>query len=202
MKSPCHQQALTYGLTGGIGCGKSTAADLLKQRGWWVLDTDELARCLLEPGQEGYKKVVDAFGGAVLKKDLSIDRSCLGRIVFSDDNARRRLNSILHPLIRNQWQSALQTHRVTHPGTNAVVVIPLLFEVGAEAAFDRTVCIGCCAMTQHERLIARGWNTQEIHSRLRAQWPLAEKIKYCDHVIWNDGSQHLLRAQLERLPAR
>jgi dephospho-CoA kinase len=156
---------------------------------------------MLEPGTEGYKKVVDVFGPSILNKDQSIDRSRLGGIVFSDEGYRNRLNSILHPLIRAKWHSLLQQHRLASPGIPAVVDIPLLFETGAQAVFDRTVCIGCCAQTQHERLTARGWDSMEIERRRRAQWPLEEKIKHSDLVIWNDGSLELLQHQLERLAA-
>lgn len=194
-------QTIVYGLTGGVGCGKSTAGRLLAARGWRVIDTDLIAREMLEPGTEGYKKVVDVFGPSILNKDQSIDRSRLGGIVFSDEGSRNRLNSILHPLIRAKWHSLLQQHRLASPGIPAVVDIPLLFETGAQAVFDRTVCIGCCAQTQHERLTARGWDSMEIERRRRAQWPLEEKIKHSDLVIWNDGSLELLQQQLERLVA-
>lgn len=194
-------QAPAYGLTGGIGCGKSTASRLLAERGWEVIDTDQIARQCLAPGEEGYKYVVDAFGPSILNKEQSIDRSALGRIVFSDECSRKRLNSILHPIIRAQWHFRLQQHRLHRPGLPAVVDIPLLFETGAEGAFDRTVCVGCSPAVQQERLAARGWEGEEIRRRIHAQWPLAEKIKHSDLVVWNDGSLELLRQQLERLAA-
>lgn len=199
--SSASSPAPVYGLTGGVGCGKSTACRWLAQQGWRVIDTDQIAREVLQPGQEGYKKVVDAFGPSILNDDQLIDRSRLGGIVFSDEGSRNRLNSILHPLIRAQWHFRLQQHRQVAPGIPAVVDIPLLFETGVQAAFDRTVCIGCSAQTQHARLLARGWDAMEIERRRRAQWPLEEKIKHSDSVIWNDGSEDLLQRQLARLLA-
>lgn len=189
----------TLGLTGGIACGKSTVCRHLAGRGWFVIQTDELGRQCLEPGTLGYKKVVDAFGPSILNKDQSVDRSRLGCIVFSDAASREQLNSILHPIIRDLWQGQLKTHLEKHPGVPAVVEIPLLFETRAESSFVRTVSVGCSREQQLQRMRARGWDEEESDRRLRAQWPLADKMKKSDHVIWNDGTPALLHAQLERL---
>ncbi|MDX6765703.1 MAG: dephospho-CoA kinase [Candidatus Methylacidiphilales bacterium] len=190
----------TVGLTGGIACGKSTVCRLLAARGWRVIETDQLGRECLQPGHEGYKKVVDAFGPSILNTDKSVDRSRLGRIVFFDTAQRERLNSILHPIIRNLWQRQLQTHVASQPGIPAVVEIPLLFETAAEPWFARTVTVGCSPEQQFRRMRDRGWDQEEADRRLTAQWPLAEKMKQSDHVIWNDGTPALLQAQLERIP--
>lgn len=189
----------TLGLTGGIACGKSTVCRHLAGKGWFVIQTDKLGRQCLEPGTVGYKKVVDAFGPSILNKDQSVDRSRLGCIVFSDAASREQLNSILHPIIRDLWQGQLKTHLEKHPGVPAVVEIPLLFETRAESSFVRTVSIGCSREQQLQRMRARGWDEEESDRRLRAQWPLADKMKMSDHVIWNDGTPALLQAQLERL---
>ena len=189
----------TLGLTGGIACGKSTVCRHLAGRGWFVIQTDELGRQCLQPGTVAYKKVVDAFGPSILNKDQSVDRSRLGCIVFSDAASREQLNSILHPIIRDLWQGQLKTHLEKHPGVPAVVEIPLLFETRAEPSFVRTVSVGCSREQQLQRMRARGWDEVESDRRLRAQWPLAEKMKMSDHVIWNDGTPALLHAQLERL---
>ena len=189
----------TIGLTGGIACGKSTVCRHLAGRGWYVIQTDEIGRKCLEPGSWGYKKVIDAFGPSILNKDQSVDRSRLGCIVFSDAASREQLNSILHPIIRDLWQGQLKTHLENHPGIPAVVEIPLLFETGAESSFVRTVSVGCSPEQQLQRMRTRGWDEEEADRRLRAQWPLADKMKMSDHVIWNDGTLALLHAQLERL---
>lgn len=189
----------TLGLTGGIACGKSTVCRHLAGKGWYVIQTDELGRQCLEAGTVGYKKVVDAFGPSILNKDQSVDRSRLGCIVFSDAASREQLNSILHPIIRDLWQGQLKTHLEKHPGVPAVVEIPLLFETRAESSFVRTVSVGCSREQQLQRMRARGWDEEESDRRLRAQWPLADKMKMSDHVIWNDGTPALLHAQLERL---
>jgi dephospho-CoA kinase len=194
-------KTLTFGLTGGVGCGKSHALRILQSMGWLVIDTDQLGHELLEAGTEAHKKIIDAFGPSVLNNNKSIDRSLLGQIVFSDEGRRKQLDSILHPIIRSLWQSRLTEHRLSSPGTPAAVEIPLLFETGAATEFDHTVCVGCSAAMQHQRLVARGWDLEKIHRRLHAQWPLTDKIKHSDIVIWNDGSPGLLQCQLERLPA-
>jgi len=189
----------TLGLTGGIACGKSTVCRHLASRGWWVIQTDELGRQALQVGTVGYKKVVDAFGTFILNRDQSVDRSLLGRIVFSDAAQLERLNSILHPIIRDLWQGQLKNHLEKHPGVPAVVEIPLLFETRAQSSFVRTVTVGCSPEQQFERMRTRGWDREESERRRRAQWPLEEKIKMSDHVIWNDGTPALLHAQLDRL---
>jgi len=189
----------TLGLTGGIACGKSTVCRYLSGRGWLVIQTDDLGRQCLEPGSTGYKKVVDAFGPSILNKDQSVDRSRLGSIVFFDAASRELLNSILHPIIRDLWQGQLKIHLEKHPGIPAVVEIPLLFETRDESSFVRTVSVGCSREQQLQRMRARGWDEEESDRRLRAQWPLADKMKMSDHVIWNDGTPALLHAQLERL---
>lgn len=189
----------TLGMTGGIACGKSTACRHLAARGWLVIQTDELGRGAMAVGTVGYKKVVDAFGSSVLNRDQSVDRSLLGRIVFSDPAQLERLNSILHPIIRDLWQGQLKTHLEKHPGVPAVVEIPLLFETQARSSFVRTVTVGCSPEQQYRRMLARGWGQEEADRRLRAQWPLADKMKLSDHVIWNDGTPDLLHAQLDRL---
>jgi dephospho-CoA kinase len=189
----------TLGLTGGIACGKSTVCRHLASRGWLVIQTDELGRQALQVGTDGYKKVVDAFGTFILNREQSVDRSLLGRIVFSDAAQLERLNSILHPIIRDLWQGQLKNHSEKHPGVPAVVEIPLLFETQAQSSFARTVSVGCSPEQQFQRMRARGWDREESERRLRAQWPLVDKIKMSDHVIWNDGTPALLHAQLERL---
>ena len=103
------------GLTGGIACGKSTLAESLRARGWHVIDTDQIAHRLLEPGEAVWKNVVDAFGPSILQPDKSIDRKVLGRLVFADPLLRAKLNEITHPAIRSAWQRELEERTRTHP---------------------------------------------------------------------------------------
>jgi dephospho-CoA kinase len=186
------------GLTGGVGMGKSTAAALLRARGLSVVDTDELARELVEPGQPALAEIRAAFGPEVFDSRGALRRDALARIVFADETRRRELERILHPRIREVWRAQVAAWRAAgRPG--AVVVIPLLFETGAAGEFDATVCVACTAASQRERLLARGWSEEEIARRLAAQWPIERKLAAADFVVWAEGGVDLTAAQLDRI---
>jgi dephospho-CoA kinase len=189
---------IRLGLTGGIGMGKSTAAELLAKRGAKVSDSDVLARELVEPGQPALGEIVEAFGGGVLREDGSLDRAKVGELVFGDSAAREKLEGILHPRIREAWQARLDGWAAAGERL-AVAVIPLLFETQAETSFDRIVCVACSPELQRERLRERGWNEEEIDSRLAAQMAVDEKMKHSDHVIWTDGTIEAHAAQWDAL---
>lgn len=196
------------GLTGGVGMGKSACARLLLERGVHVIDTDELARQVVEPGQPALAEVTQAFGPAVLGPDGRLRRDELARRVFADSAARQRLEQILHPRIRALWRRQVadwQGQIAVDRGKSrqiAVIIIPLLFETGAEAELDATVCVACSSATQQERLLARGWSAEEIRQRIAAQWPIEKKIAAADYVIWTEGSLEVHAAQLERILQR
>ncbi|MEM1156723.1 MAG: dephospho-CoA kinase [Verrucomicrobiota bacterium] len=179
-------------LTGGIGCGKSAVADLLQKDGFRIVDTDLMARMVVEPGQEGYEKVIDAFGNSILNSDGTIHRGRLGQIVFSDPSRRDQLNSLLHPIIRKQWQMRQYESWETFPSVPVVVVIPLLFEAGLESEFDSIACVACSRQIQWERLSARGLSSEQIEQRLKAQMNLERKMELARYVVWNDSSLALL----------
>jgi len=186
--------------------GKSTAARLLAQRGVTIVDTDLLARQLVEPGQPAIAEIRDAFGAEMIAPDGSLRRDLLARRVFSDSAARKTLEAILHPRIRRLWQTQLAEWRASntptlqHSNTRFFcVVIPLLFETGAETEVDAALCVACSPATQHQRLLSRGWNADQIHQRIKSQLPVEEKVAHADYVIWNEGSLDILSAQLERV---
>jgi dephospho-CoA kinase len=185
------------GLTGGIGMGKSAADSLLRQRGVAVIDTDLLARELVEPGQPALAEIRQSFGAEVLGPDGRLDRGELARRVFAEPEARRRLEEILHPRIRRLWKAQVQGWRAEGRPL-AVVVIPLLFETGAEKEFEATLCVACSAATQHQRLRARGWSPEQIEQRISAQWPTEKKMAQADFVIWTEAGLDVHAAQLER----
>ncbi len=186
------------GLTGGVGMGKSAADALLRQRGVPVIDTDLLARELVEPGQPALGEITHRFGRDLLGPDGRLRRGELARRVFADPEARRHLEGILHPRIRRLWQAQVQSWRTEHRPL-AVVVIPLLFETGAEQEFDKTVCVACSAATQHQRLLARGWPPEQLRQRIAAQWPVEKKLAQADFVIWTEAGLEVHAAQLERI---
>jgi len=192
---------ILLGVTGGIGMGKSAAAALLRERGLPVIDTDLLARQVVEPGQPALLEVQKIFGREIIGPDGGLRRDELARRVFSDAAARRQLEEIVHPRIRARWQSQSAAWRAEGRPI-ALVIIPLLFETGAEKELDATLCIACAAATQRERLLARGWPVEQIEQRIRAQLPVEVKIARSDYVIWTEGSMELHAAQLDRILSR
>ena len=187
-----------FGLTGGIGMGKSAAAKLLAARNLAVLDTDEIARQIVAPGQPALAEIREKFGPQFLTPDGSLDRPKLADLVFRDPAARQQLEAILHPRIRAMWTEQLvQLRAEGHP--TAIVIIPLLFETAAQTSFDATVCLACSVATQHQRLTARGWTPDQIAARNHAQFPVEEKMHLANFVIWTEGDLEIHAAQLRRV---
>ncbi|MEM6886188.1 MAG: dephospho-CoA kinase [Verrucomicrobiota bacterium] len=189
-------------LTGGIGCGKSSVGNLLMGQGFKIVDSDLIARDVVEPGKEGYEKVIDAFGNDILNSDDTIHRGRLGQIVFSEPSRRDQLNSLLHPIIRKQWQMRQQEYWERFPEIPVVVVIPLLFETGLESGFDSIACVACSKQIQRERLSARGLSSGQIEQRLEAQMTVERKMELARYVLWNDGSLALLERLTRQLASR
>jgi dephospho-CoA kinase len=188
----------TYGLTGGIGMGKSTAAALLERRDIPVIDSDVIARQVVEPGRPALQEIVRSFGSDLIGADGQLLREDLARLVFADADKRRKLEEILHPRIRAIWQTQLETWR-KEGRTIAVAVIPLLFETNAAGHFDATVCIACSGQTQRQRLRARGLDDQQIDQRTAAQMPIEKKMLLADYVIWTEAGVDVHEAQLKRI---
>ena len=178
--------------------GKSAAAGFLHGRGIPVVDTDELARQLVQPGQSALAEIQSAFGPGIIGADGRLRREELARHVFADEVARKKLETILHPRIRDRWLAQIAAWR-TAGSAAAVVVIPLLFETGAESNFDQIICVACSAATQRERLLARGWMAEQISQRIAAQWPVEKKMALAHHVVWTEGDLDVLAAQLARI---
>jgi dephospho-CoA kinase len=184
------------GLTGGVGMGKSTTDHLIRERGIPVIDTDSLSRQLVEPGQPALAEIAAEFGSGVLDRQGRLDRRALGQLVFNDDQARAKLESILHPRIRRLWKAQVETWNLEGRAMG-VVVIPLLFETRAEEEFDFTVCVACSVAAQKERLESRGWTSAQITQRIKAQLPIEQKISNSDFVLWNEAAPEVLAAQLD-----
>jgi dephospho-CoA kinase len=188
----------SFGLTGGIGMGKSTAARILQERGIAVVDTDELARQIVQPGQPALAEIFQTFGADLKDASGHLRREALARIVFSDPAARAKLEAITHPRITQLWRQHLQAWRAEGRAV-AVVVIPLLFETQVESEFDAIICLACSAATQRERLAARGWTAEQIEQRLAAQWPIASKMERSNFVVWTEGGEAATAQQLCRI---
>jgi dephospho-CoA kinase len=187
-----------FGITGGVGMGKSTTGALLEKRGVAVIDTDHLARQLVEPGRPALAEISAAFGPALIRPDGGLDRAALARRVFADPAERARLEAILHPRIREAWQAEAAQWRAAGREEGAVI-IPLLYETRAETLFDTIVCVACGAGTQQERLRERGWSRAEIRQRIEAQWPAEEKMARADFVVWTDTAMAAHAAQLDKI---
>lgn len=187
-----------FGLTGGIGMGKSACAQLLRWRGAAVVDTDELARELVEPGQPALQEIAIAFGREFLDAEGRLRREEMARLVFADAGARRRLEAILHPRIQDAWRAQVAAWRAEGKPL-AVVVIPLLFETGAEREFDAVICVACSAETQRQRLLARGWSPEQIEQRIAAQMPIEEKMLRADYVVWTEAGMDVHAQQVYRI---
>ena len=188
----------TFGLTGGIGMGKSTAADLLRRRGFPVVDSDVIAREVVEPGQPALAEIRQLFGQEIVGDDGRLRRDELAKRVFADASARRKLEEILHPCIRAVWQCQLHSWRDEGRPT-AIALIPLLFETDAARYCDATICAACSAKTQRQRLRQRGWNDEQIDQRIAAQLPVEKKMLLADYVVWTEGPLDAHEAQLARI---
>jgi dephospho-CoA kinase len=190
-----------FGLTGGIGMGKSTAGELLRARSVAVVDTDDLAREVVEPGEPGLEEVRAVFGPGIVGADGRLRRDELARVVFVDPSARRRLEGILHPRIREQWRARVEQWRAQELPA-AVIIIPLLFETQAEKELDATICVACRPDTQRRRLLARGWSGDQIDQRLSAQMAIEQKMHRADYLVWTEVSPELCGEQLDRVLGR
>jgi dephospho-CoA kinase len=186
------------GITGGIAMGKSVCGEILRGMDIPVVDTDDLARRLVAPGEPALVEIERAFGPTVITSDGTLNRSALAQRVFGSADERATLEAILHPRIRNGWLR--QTRSWMEEGRPIVaVIIPLLFETRAEAHFDATVCVSCSQVTQIERLGARGWDLDQSRARIEAQWPVEKKMSLANFVVWTEGLVEAHRAQVERI---
>ena len=189
------------GLTGGVGMGKSTAAVFFSQHGARVVDTDEIARELVQPGQPALAEIKKEFGGKIISSTGELKRSELAQIIFADEFARKKLEAILHPRIRASWLAQVEIWKKENCSL-AIVVIPLLFETAAESHFDKIICVASSATAQHERLAARGWSPEQIRQRLAAQLPIEQKIARAHFVLWTEGKLAAHAQQVARILSR
>jgi dephospho-CoA kinase len=190
---------LRVGLTGGIGSGKTTVADLLAKHGAVIIDADLLAREVVAPGTPGLAVVEKEFGRDVLTTEGELDRAAMAQRVFADADARRRLEAIIHPLVR-EWAAALEA--AAPPDAVVVHVIPLLVETGQADAFDVVLVVDVAEDIQLTRLQARGMTWPEAKARIDAQAPRATHAAAADIVIDNSGSLEQLEQRVRELWAK
>ena len=190
---------IVIGLTGGIASGKSTISSMLQEKGIRVVDADHIARVVVEVGEPAYNQIVEEFGIEILKEDKTINREKLGTIIFSDENKRQTLNSIVHPAVRKEMLKQVEEEK--NKQSNAVVLdIPLLFESKLTHIVDKTLLVYVDQETQMKRLMKRnGYNEEEAKMRIDSQLPLYEKRELSDYIIDNNGSIESTKKQLNDL---
>jgi dephospho-CoA kinase len=184
------------GLTGGIGSGKSTVSAMLRELGATIVDADEGARAVVEPGQPALQEIRERFGAEVFAAGGHLDRERLADIVFSDERAREDLNAITHPRVR-AWMAERMQAAAEAAAPAVVLDVPLLFESGLTAGLDDIVVVWAPVETQFARAVARGGRGEDIRARIKAQMPLDQKREHASVVIDNSGSEEDTRAQVE-----
>jgi dephospho-CoA kinase len=188
---------LRVALTGGIGSGKSLVGEILEELGALVIDSDQLAREVIERGSPGYEEVVTAFGDSILSEG-QIDRSKLAAVVFNESDLRKKLESIIHPLVR---EAAEKLARKLPSGAILINQIPLLVESDGAKRFDYVVTVSTDEEIRRERLRLRGLKDYEITQRMAAQVSDSEREKIANYIIRNDGSIDELTRAVEALMA-
>ena len=183
---------MNIGLTGGIGCGKSTALEFFRQAGATVIETDAVVRTLLATDEELIQMIREAFGDGVIDAEGKVDRATLASKVFNNSEALALLESFVHPRVRDHWTRQL---RENHPVL--IVEIPLLFEKDLHGNFSTTICVSSHPEVQERRLKARGMSESQIQNRRKRQLSLEEKMRRADIIIHNNGSLEHLREQVE-----
>jgi dephospho-CoA kinase len=188
-----------YGLTGGIGSGKSTVCQMLEELGVAVVKADEVGRDVVAPGSDGLARIVDTFGAEVLDSAGALDRRKLGALVFADPEKRRQLEAIMHPLV--QQHSRARFAQLSRDGASIVVYeSALLFESKRHLEMQGSIFVSASEAQRVARVQARdGSREEEVRARMRAQMDEAEKRQLADYVLDNNGDLQALRRQVEDL---
>ena len=182
-------------LTGGIGCGKSLAGQYFAELGAIVIDADQLARAAIERGSKGFDEVVTAFGDSILRNG-EIDRKVLGELVFQDAEARKTLESIIHPAVRREFESAVASLKENE---TMIYEIPLLAETSAQDRFDLVITVESDYENRVQRLQARGMPVSQIDARIAAQATPEARREIADFLIENNGTEDELLRQVENI---
>lgn len=191
---------MLIGLTGGIASGKSTVSDLLRGLGAHVICADDLARRVVEPGSPALAEIVACFGEQYLDEAGRLDRARMGERVFSDPEARKQLEGILHPRIREAFLAEVARIRAREPDALIVYDVPLLIEAGAHREVDRVIVVAVDRDTQVARLIRRdGLSREQAERRIDAQITLEQRLRHADEVIDGAEAPERIRARLKRI---
>ena len=185
---------MKVGLSGGIGCGKSTILGFFREAGWRTVDSDAVVRELLATDAEVQAQLRSRWGEAVFA-DGAVDRGAVAKRVFGHEGDLKWLEELLHPLVRESWLASIDQA----PDVNWLVEIPLLFEKRLETRFDLTVCVSSPPDVVADRMVVRAYTEAQIEQRRKQQMPLEEKIERADYLISNAGSLEFLKQQTTRL---
>ena len=186
------------GLTGGIACGKTTAANFFKQKGIKIVDADKIAHAILEPKNKIYQKVLNEFPSNILDSNKQIDRRKLNELIFNDKKSREKLERILHPEILKEIDHQIKDALRSNPKEKIVLVAPLLFETGLEKKCLKSLVISSTIQNQMNRLKERdGFSENEAKIRIKSQMPLSQKEKKADWTIENNQTKEQFIADLE-----
>ena len=190
---------IRVGLTGGVASGKSTVSALLDELGAVVIDADQIAREVVAQGAPGLEAIVAEFGPELLGPDGELDRPAMGRLVFGDDDARRRLEAIVHPLVRARGR---EIEAEASPDAVVVHDIPLLAETGQAASFDAVLVVDAPRELQIGRMTRdRGWTEEDAVARINAQATREDRLAIATHVIENAGTREELEARVQQVYA-
>ncbi|MFY4727714.1 dephospho-CoA kinase [Nitrospira sp. BLG_2] len=192
----CSAAMMLVGLTGGVATGKSTIAKMFRQCGAIVIDADELARDVVQPGKPAWREIVMAFGRGILHPDSTIDRHALGAIVFRDKKNLRRLERIIHPRVARQQVKLAKQAEKRNPHAVVIYDVPLLFEAGIDKRVDKIIVVTADRETQIARLRKRnGLSRSEALRRIRNQLPLTKKRRLANYIL--DGTRDRRRLARE-----
>lgn len=194
--------SMIVGLTGSIGCGKSAVAAIMAKLGATIIDTDILARDLVQPGSAALATIVATFGSDILNADGTLNRAAMAKLVFSNEDKRKALESILHPAISVSLTTQINAAKAASPRPELIVcVIPLLFESGMhKESFEKTITVSAPESLCIQRSMQRdGSNEDMVRQRLKCQMSQKEKESLADFVILNDGTLHELEIKVQNL---
>lgn len=189
---------MRVGLTGGIGCGKSTVVRFFAEAGWRTVESDHVVAELLASDSAVHAELLGHFGEQVFDANGAVDRKAIAARVFADDAELHWLESLLHPRVREAWTRIVEAD----PAADWLVEIPLLFEKRLESRFDLTVCVSSPHAVSRHRMVGRGYSGEQFDQRRLRQMPLEEKVRRADHVILNAGSLDFLKRQTLQLIAQ
>jgi dephospho-CoA kinase len=191
---------IIIGMTGGIGSGKSSVAEMFKDEGAYVIDFDYLARVVVEPDTPAWRDIVDYFGPEIISPDRTLNRSKLAEIVFSDAKSRKALEGFTHPRIFKERDILIKDIKKKDPKAIVIVDIPLLFELSLKKKFDKVILVYVSRDVQIKRAVKRGvLAKEEVEKRLQAQISIEEKKLLSDYIINNEGSLKYTRDQVRKV---